>query len=380
MRLIRCYAELSSTRQTVNEDKALLYEDWKECIWPLATSAFDNLNMDFFGVEKYFAAKTLISSRMFEIDEFHGFGMVPLADLFNHKTGAEDVHFTLSPSLSDSESEKLVNTDSDEQCDSDATGSRGQASILPVIKNSDNNDDLGASLTTNLDDSTLLEMILVKDVRSGLEVFNTYGTLSNAALLHRYGFTEANNPYDIVNIDLELVWQSSLVLNTKRYIRSRVALWKRLDVENVRQDTEYFEISSDGEPEMELLVLLYILSLPEEFYYLLDHITSMGEALSKADVENLPKECSLVFGTRAETRKDLLNGSVCDALLSIANLRESFYKSGSLQDDVDRLKTCCPVLERKKYHSLMLLISERNILQKLRLYAAAAGKAKPLLN
>lgn len=68
-------------RQTVQEDKALVYEDWKENILPLLDSEPSRLNPAFFSVEQYFAAKSLISSRSFEIDDYHGFGMVPLADL-----------------------------------------------------------------------------------------------------------------------------------------------------------------------------------------------------------------------------------------------------------------------------------------------------------
>ena len=32
----------------------------------------------------------------------------------------------------------------------------------------------------------------------GEEIMNTYGQLSNADLLHTYGFTETDNPYDEV--------------------------------------------------------------------------------------------------------------------------------------------------------------------------------------
>ena len=34
----------------------------------------------------------------------------------------------------------------------------------------------------------------------GEEVMNTYGQLSNACLLHTYGFTEVDNPHDEVNL------------------------------------------------------------------------------------------------------------------------------------------------------------------------------------
>ena len=65
----------------MKEDRTLLYEDWKECILPLIESGPLKLNPNSFGVEQYFAAKTLVTSRSFEIDDYHGFGMVPLADL-----------------------------------------------------------------------------------------------------------------------------------------------------------------------------------------------------------------------------------------------------------------------------------------------------------
>lgn len=37
----------------------------------------------------------------------------------------------------------------------------------------------------------------------GEEVMNTYGRHSNAALLHMYGFTETDNPYDEVLVRIQ---------------------------------------------------------------------------------------------------------------------------------------------------------------------------------
>lgn len=42
-------------------------------------------------------------------------------------------------------------------------------------------------------------------VYQGEEVMNTYGDLCNAALLHKYGFTERDNPYDEVSVTLILM-------------------------------------------------------------------------------------------------------------------------------------------------------------------------------
>ena len=86
------------------------------------------------------------------------------------------------------------------------------------------------------------------------------GILGNAALLHRYGFTEQDNSYDIVNIDMELVLQWCTSVFSDRHSRARVSLWRKLGYSACgSQNSEYFEISFDGEPQIELLVLLHIM-------------------------------------------------------------------------------------------------------------------------
>ncbi|XP_074370402.1 ribosomal lysine N-methyltransferase 3 isoform X2 [Apium graveolens] len=260
-------ALLSGTElhKIVKEDRALINEDWRECILPLFDSeAGVKLNPDDFSVEQYLMAKSLIASRSFMIDDYHGFGMVPLADLFNHKTDAEDVHFTSVASHSDSEEESKVSGD-----DSEASGNEFEISNNGSEKKNEyenNVDDSGSELD-NSDDPAVMQMIIVKEVEAGAEVFNTYGSMGNAALLHRYGFTEPANPYDIINIDLELVLRWSSSLFSSRYSRSRVALWRKLDYSGcLAENSEYFEISSDGKPEIELLILLYVMSLSEKEY------------------------------------------------------------------------------------------------------------------
>lgn len=89
---------------------------------------------------------------------------------FNHKTGAEDVHFTLSPFMSEFASEKHGDTHVEEQSDSDVTDSHDKYSVLPAVDVSDNDDELVSPSKTESDDHTILEMILVTDVKSGSEV------------------------------------------------------------------------------------------------------------------------------------------------------------------------------------------------------------------
>ncbi|XP_062113845.1 ribosomal lysine N-methyltransferase 3-like isoform X2 [Humulus lupulus] len=360
-----CGTEL---HKTVKEDQALIREDWEESILPLLELEYFQLDPSFFGVQDYFAAKTLIASRSFMIDDFHGSGMVPLADLFNHKTAAEDVHFTSVSSHSESDSE----TDDNNEYERDQT---------PPISPTDDSD-IGITPSGRKspadfpsdwgEEPAAMEMIMVKDVKVGSEVYNTYGSLGNAALLHRYGFTEPDNPYDIVNIDMEIVLEWSSSLFSSRHNRARVSLWRKLGFSGCdSQDSEYFEISFDGEPQIELLILLYIMVLPEDAYYKLDFAVSTSVNSAGELKEGIGM--FLLKGTSEPSGDMFMNKSVGNALLSVANIRESLYGSNTLEDDIEAFEKCCCVREKKLYHSLMLRIGERRILQKLRSYAAEAA-------
>ncbi|KAK8952190.1 hypothetical protein KSP39_PZI004246 [Platanthera zijinensis] len=288
-----------STRQTVKEDKIFLVEDWKEYIEPLIQSGPLEMDWAYFGVKQYFSAKSLIASRSFEIDEYHG----------------------------------------------SVNGPNGT-----------------------------LEMIVVKEVEAGGEVFNTYGCMGNAALLHKYGFTESNNPFNIVNIDLDqfLVWCSSSFSN--RYCRSRLASWRKLKFSGCfsQVDSEYFEIDSDGEPQLELRILLYVMFLSETMHQKLNcGIDSLTRA---TEADKLIKLLEMTQTDSREQRSEdleelLLTDDVCQSLLCLADIRETLYGTSSLKEEISRLQNCCRMKERKLYYSLVLRLSERKIIGRLRSYA-----------
>ncbi|TYI86150.1 hypothetical protein E1A91_D04G046700v1 [Gossypium mustelinum] len=152
--------------KAIKEDKTLMYEDWKENILPLVYSAPQSLNPSSFSVKEYFAARSLIASRSFQIDEYHGFGMVPLADLFNHKTGAEDVHFTsVSPNQEyedDVDSENGDNNELSKISGHDKRDSTCENSYIHSDSESDYSSVTG-------EDPMMLQMIMVREVKSGLE-------------------------------------------------------------------------------------------------------------------------------------------------------------------------------------------------------------------
>ncbi|KAL6518321.1 hypothetical protein OROMI_034022 [Orobanche minor] len=287
---------------------------------------------------------------------------------FNHKTAAEDVHFTSVSSSSDSD----IDTESDKKNADDQND--GDDEIDPGSGDFSESD-LELSPVSG-DEPTFLEMIIIKDVQAGSEVFNTYGYLGNAALLHRYGFTEAGNPFDILNLDLDIVVQWSSFLFSCRHSRRRLSLWRKLEYSGcVSQDSEYFEISIDGEPQVELLVLLYIMLLPEEEFLALDvALSAAGEVRETFPNFRLLKKVNFLSTEDSELNKKLLlTQSVRLALSSLADARESLYGPSSLEEDLSSFNECCRSTDTKLYHSLILRISERRIAENLRHFAASGA-------
>lgn len=177
-----------------------------------------------------------------------------------------------------------------------------------------------------------------------------------------------------MNIDLELVLQWSLSLFSSRRSRARVSLWRKLGYSGcVSQNSEYFEISFDGEPQIELLIVLHILLLPEDAYHKLDFAVAAAGKL-----EELKGDIGMFFfeGTSEMNRDTLMNKNVGSALLTLVNMRECLYGTSSLEDDIEAFERGCPIKERKLYHSLMLRISERRILEKCRTYVADAARMR----
>lgn len=68
--------------------------EWEECIAPVV-SGFDSSAVEFppelFCWDSYLRARAIVTSRAFAVDDAHGVGLVPLADLFNHVTGAQSL-------------------------------------------------------------------------------------------------------------------------------------------------------------------------------------------------------------------------------------------------------------------------------------------------
>ncbi|KAI8814587.1 hypothetical protein BJ742DRAFT_766400 [Cladochytrium replicatum] len=85
-------------------------------------------------------------------------------------------------------------------------------------------------LLQNTDLETMTKIYV--SASKGEEIYNTYGKLSNLWLFFRYGYTEVDNPYDIVEVPWEAVveWveRNALFKSSRSEANQRIDLWKRV--------------------------------------------------------------------------------------------------------------------------------------------------------
>ncbi|KAI0754931.1 SET domain-containing protein [Daedaleopsis nitida] len=126
-------------------------------------------------IHGFLHAYSLVCSRAFLVDSYHGLSMVPVADGFNH---IHENHVQLA-----SEYDVCPVCGSLSECPHDREeDSRNMPSVSP-----------------QLDPTDTVDMITVRSIPAGAEIYNTYGSnLSNAALLGRYGFLLDDGETDVV--------------------------------------------------------------------------------------------------------------------------------------------------------------------------------------
>ncbi|KAM5541913.1 hypothetical protein V8D89_004223 [Ganoderma adspersum] len=218
--------------------------------YPLLTSV--NLQPTLAG---FLHAYSLVCSRAFLVDAYHGLSMVPVADAFNH---AHHNHVQLA-----SEYDVCPACGSLSECPHDRQGGttdreEGSSPVPPLI-----------------DPTDTVDMVTVCSVPPGVEVFNTYGaTLGNASLLARYSFVLDGGETDTVTFgwlgsSLELVcdklgWEST-------YRRVRDSLGNIISgsslvyvPENEGERSPILSINSDGQISTALFTWAIMDALPQE--------------------------------------------------------------------------------------------------------------------
>jgi len=77
--------------ECADADQALMKEDWETHVEGLPAAYPSRLLPESFTFDAMQRAASLVASRAFGIDDYHGTGMVPLADAFNHKASVVEL-------------------------------------------------------------------------------------------------------------------------------------------------------------------------------------------------------------------------------------------------------------------------------------------------
>ncbi|ODV91375.1 hypothetical protein CANCADRAFT_44969 [Tortispora caseinolytica NRRL Y-17796] len=154
--------------------------------------------------ESFLWAFNCVSRRAFEIDNYRGLALCPLADLLNHSPEASSNCRFMTPdqvcdtcgSWDTCEHDNEPNeADEESSCESDDISDI--SSEPPDCVDEENQEEID-----------FCEIVTHSHVLKNEEILNTYGPLNNATLLMKYGFAIEDNPDDILIIGPQL---SSLI-------------------------------------------------------------------------------------------------------------------------------------------------------------------------
>lgn len=225
-----CEEELTGTelKPELSFDTTKLDEQWTR-----ACQLFESAEAEKPSWEEFLEAVSLASSRAFRVDESHGEGMVPLADLFNNAVDGEHVHVEDADADDDQGGDENQQDEHEEEEEEDDDNGDENGSHEDELRNAEQSDAAEASYVLIDDESEeeavtdggdeeeeeeeedddddesdnphhgcagcaeraqgrrgMLTVTLVRQVEAGNEVFNTFDKQGNAALLHKYGYCD----------------------------------------------------------------------------------------------------------------------------------------------------------------------------------------------
>ena len=200
------------------EDDEAFREDYETHVAPLLDEYPDIFPRELCDLAAFKAVASIAASRAFFVGGKYGECLVPCADLFNHRTGENSVAVFGVEDSSDDD-------DSDEAFD-------------------DNNDG---------DDNGELVIKTVKLLKAGDELFNTFGSQSNASLLHKYGFCETHNE-DMVTVTVDIeCFEDAYGKDVMHAIYDAFKTKGSDEDVEVFENQKYFEIERDGAVDDEFL-------------------------------------------------------------------------------------------------------------------------------
>ena len=185
----------------LEEELEELKELHRTRVLPLAEHSPGLLAPRFRRFEKFLEACSLASSRGFYVDSELGESLVPLADMLNHKVALVRLD----------DADIAGESDEDDSFEGEGNGGEyeangGEAAQQPGHLRGANTRSRSrlsqdCAVCSLPDDLDALFLVMRNPVAEGHEVFNTYGELPNAALVHDYGFAVPGNPFDTVNLE-----------------------------------------------------------------------------------------------------------------------------------------------------------------------------------
>jgi hypothetical protein len=272
----------------------------------------------------------------------------------------------------------------------------------------------------------------VRDVAAGAEIFNTYGTRSNAILLHMYGFTLSYDPHAVARLDAALLRRALAETASAPAcgvgaaagapsLRRRLALAAQAGLVASAamraSDEDGFELSAREPLPRELLLLTALAHAPDA---IASEATRLCRRLARAGRVGLPATAAgapggataeepaevlwhlLAAGAGPDSRAAPEDGPDAAPPLSAAELarllppqavatlrralalREGLYPTPSLSDDVAALAQArCSSGEggdaaaALEAHALQLRVSERQVLASARAILDAHAPSQP---
>lgn len=271
-----------------------LKDAFKNSVHQLLRRRASELSMDLQKVDSLSDADLIwafscVTSRAFQIARFHGNSMVPVADMFNHRTNLEHVHIVgdsddssvdSDDDSSDDSSDNSENESDGNDCTSDQENNCNGKVVEPYNESTDisglpmNDEPInGKSEVQGIskgkrvtDGNGDLSIVCVRAGLKGEELFNTFGERSNTSLYLNYGFTEKDNPYDSAYFhkrDVEAAvkaWSDRHKDNsTRRMTDERKNLIEEASIVIYDEVTDdHFEVYADGNLSHGFVSLLYL--------------------------------------------------------------------------------------------------------------------------
>ncbi|CCH62227.1 hypothetical protein TBLA_0G02900 [Henningerozyma blattae CBS 6284] len=207
---------------------------------------------------RFVATAFAISSRVFEIDNYHESALVPVADLFNHHVSTPNVRFislyevcykcgepgmckhliaeeVIEEQKKEKSMEIIENPSQDSivdteliQCLENGDFDEEDNSMSENENNDSQDEDDNVTEAANdiygnkIDPEDCVELAVVVPISEGEEIFNSYGEMPNSYLMARYGFCVRENPSDLLYLGKQLI---SLAAKDRK-IHERLDFWK----------------------------------------------------------------------------------------------------------------------------------------------------------